>query len=337
MEVAILGAGAMGSALAIPISERGHEIKLWFTEYDMSIYDVVSKGEPHPRIKVRLPDTIKFYKPDQLKEALEEIDYIIIAVSSEGVPVISKLIRETIGTPRQPLIVVSKGIEIEDGIAKTMSEIIEGYVGSDKIVYVAGPSLAAELAKKLPTHVVYASKYIEISSELKREFETSYYRIEVSNDIIGAQLSAALKNIYAIAYGIIEGYLRANNIVNNNLKAALLSKALDEMAKVVSFCGGKRETVYGLAGLGDLYVTSLGGRNSMFGQLLGEGLSTKEALDVMRKKGVGVVEGYKNAATIRKYLHQKDIGRDKAPIFYAVYSILYEGSEKEILFKTLNQ
>lgn len=335
MNITILGAGAMGSALAIPLSERGHNIRLWFTKYDIQIYEEVSRGKPHPRIRVVLPSKVRLYKPDELREALSGTDIIVIAVSSQGVLPISKLIRETIGNIRLPIIIVSKGIEIVNGKTMTMSEIVLRYTGNDKIVYVGGPSLAAELASRKPTFVVYASRHTDMAKKISLEFETEYYRINVIDDITGVEISAALKNIYAMAYGIVEGYLEVNKLFNNNLKAAILTKSLHELASIVVLCGGRKETVYGLAGLGDLYVTSLGGRNSMFGRLLGSGLPVDKALEEMRRRGVGVVEGYRNADTIKKFLEEKGLARDKAPIFYSIYSILYEGGSVDVLFKSL--
>ncbi len=188
MKIAILGAGAMGSALTVPISERGHEIRLWFTKYDMPIYNEVSRGKPHPRIKVMLPDTVKLYKPDELKDVLSDADVIIVAVSSQGVLPISKLVRETVGVPDSPILIVSKGIEVVNGRTMTMSEIVLKYTGSDKVIYVGGPSLAAELANKRPTYVVYASGYPDIALEIARAFETEYYRIDVTSDVTGVEL-----------------------------------------------------------------------------------------------------------------------------------------------------
>ncbi len=335
MRVTILGAGAMGSALTIPLCDRGHEIRLWFTEYDEQIYEIVSKNNPHPRIKVKIPSSVSFFRPNQLASALEDTDCIIIAVSSKGVPVISRMIREAVGKLNVPIAIVSKGIEVVDGKAKTMSEIVKEYTRHDRVVYIGGPSLAFELARRLQTHVVYASRYIEDAVKLKESFETNYYRINVTRDVTGVEISAALKNIYAMAYGIIEGYLRRQGLVNNNLKAAILSKSVNEMARIVKLCGGEEVTVYGLAGLGDLYVTSLGGRNSMFGQLLGEGLSVTEALEEMKRRGVGVVEGVKNAKTIHMYIKDRGIKRENAPIFYAIYDILYEGAGIEILLNAV--
>ncbi len=335
MKITILGAGAIASALAIPLTDRGHEIKLWFTKYDMFIYDKVSRREPHPRTKIVLPDKIKLYKPEELSEALIDADVIIVAVSSRGVLPVSKRVRETIGSPKAPLVVVAKGLEVVEDKVMTMTEIVTKYTGSNNVVYVGGPSLAVELANRRPTYVVYASRKVDLVDRIAKEFQTDYYKITVTDDVTGLELSAALKNIYAMAYGIVEGYLESHGIVNKNLKAAVLSRGIEEMALIVSLCGGRKDTVYGLGGLGDLYVTALGGRNSMFGNLLGRGLPVEEALKEMEKRGVGVVEGYRNAETIKRFLQEKNIPLDKTPIFNAVYGILYENKSIEILFNSI--
>ncbi len=335
MKITILGAGAIASALIMPLTDRGHEIRLWFTEYDMFIYEKVSRREPHPRTKVVLPDKVKLYKPEELGKALMDTDVIIIAVSSRGVLPVSRRIRETVGSPEAPLVIVAKGLEVIEGKVMTMTEITSKYTGSDNIVYVGGPSLAVELANKRPTYVVYASGKIGLADHLAREFQTHYYKITTTDDVTGLELSAALKNIYAMAYGMVEGYLEAQGIVNRNLKAAVLSRGIEEMALIVSLCGGRKDTVYGLGGLGDLYVTALGGRNSMFGNLLGRGLSVEEALKEMERRGVGVVEGYRNAETIRKFLQERNIPPDKTPLFNAVYSILYENKPVNALLNSI--
>ncbi len=335
MKITILGAGAIASALSIPLTDRGHEVRLWFTEYDMPIYEKVSCGKPHPRTKIVLPSTIKLYKPEELERALKGADVILLAVSSRGVLPVSKRVRETIGVPNEPIVVVAKGLEVVDGKVRTMTEIVRKHMGSSNIVYVGGPSLAVELANKRPTYVVYASKEIGLAEKIALEFQTDYYKITVTDDVTGLELSAALKNIYAMAYGIVEGYLEAHGIVNKNLKAAVLSKSIEEMALIVSLCGGQKETVYGLGGLGDLYVTALGGRNSMFGNLLGRGLTVDEALKEMERRGVGVVEGVKNAETIRRFLTEKNIPLERTRIFNAVYAILHEGKDVTILFDSI--
>jgi len=330
--VTILGAGAMGSALTIPLSDRGHEVRLWFTEFDVGILREVSERKPHPRLGIRLPEGVKLYPPEKLEEAVSGADYVVVAVSSRGVLPVSRKLRGLLDS-RVPVVVVAKGVEVVEGRPRTMTDIVEEYAGSKSVVYVSGPSLAAELARRVPTFVVYSSRDLGTALKVKQAFETEYYRIEVSDDVLGAELSAALKNVYAIAFGIVRGLCKADSC--RNLEASVLSYALAEIAKVIEACGGKRETAYSLSGVGDLYVTAMGGRNSAFGALVGGGLSPREALEEMRKRGVGVVEGYLNAPTLASLLSERGVGRDVAPLFYAVYDVLYEGAEPTIIVNTL--
>ncbi len=330
--ILILGAGAMGAALTVPAAENGHNVGLWFTEYDMGIYEAVSRGEPHPRIKVRLPDSVRLYRPEEFDEAVGSADLLILAVSSQGVHPVSRMLSKALSGRDIPVAVVSKGIELVEGEPMTMAEVVAKYSGVRRVVYVSGPSLAAELAARRPTFTVYSSDDRADAERFKEALETGYYRISVSSDVLGASLSAALKNPYAIAYGIVDGMEGGGY---NNLKAALVAHILGEMAGIVERLGGRRETVYGLSGIGDVYVTMMGGRNSMFGRLIGSGLTVEEALREMERRGVGVVEGYRNSETLVRYLEARGLGRGDAPILYTVYEILHRGAPREALIETL--
>ena len=332
--VTVLGAGAMGAALTIPFTDSGNEVRLWFTEYDEAIWKLVHKGKEHPRIKVRLPDSLKLYRPDELEDAVRGADYVVIAVSSAGVRPVSARIKGLVGG-ETTCIVVAKGLEEVEGRVLRMTEIVERYAEIKRVVYVSGPSLAAELAKKQPTFVVFSSADINLARSARKALETEYYRIFPSDDVVGAELSAALKNVYAIAYGIATGSSEKAGVPRENLKAAVISKSLEEMGNIIVRCGGKKDTVYGLSGIGDLYVTATGGRNSMFGRLLGSGLSLEEVVEEMKRRGVGVVEGYRNAKVIAKFLAEKRIGREEAPLLFSVYDVLYTGASVEKVFKAL--
>ncbi len=330
--ILILGAGAMGAALTVPAAENNNEVGLWFTEYDLGIYEALRRGEPHPRIRVRLPSSVRLYRPEEFDEAVEAADLLILAVSSQGVYPVSRMLSRAMSGRDVPVAVVSKGIELVEGEPMTMAEVVAKYSGTRRVVYVSGPSLAAELAARRPTFTVYSSEDRAYAEGFREVMETSYYRISVSDDVLGASLSAALKNPYAIAYGIIDGMEGGGY---NNLKAALVAHILGEMAGIVERLGGRRETVYGLSGIGDVYVTMMGGRNSMFGRLIGSGLTVGEALREMERRGVGVVEGYRNSETLIRYLEARGLGRGDAPILYTVYEILHKGAPKEVLIKTL--
>jgi len=331
----ILGAGAMGSALTVPAAERGNRVGLWFTEFDMEIYKILTKGGTHPRIGIKLPESIELYKPEELEIALRKADLLIIAVSSQGVQPISKRLKEKLGDHPKPVSVVSKGVEVIDNKPMTMAEVASFYLGKEHVVYVSGPSLAGELAAKSPTHTVYSSFNEDVARRFKEVLETDYYRIQTSNDIIGSSLCAALKNPYAIAYGILDGMSSKKGL--NNLKAAFLTYTLKEMVNIIEASGGSRETVYGLPGFGDLYVTAMGGRNSMFGRLIGSGLSVKEALDNMKRKGLGVVEGYRNSKTLVEYVKSRGMGRESAPLLYTINDVLHSGAPKERIIEVLKE
>ena len=332
VRITILGAGAMGAALTVPATENGHSVGLWFTEYDLGIYEAVMRGEPHPRIKVKLPGSVRLYRPEEFDEAVASADLLILAVSSQGVYPVSKTLSRALSVGEVPVAVVSKGIELVEGEPMTMAEVVAKYSGTHRVVYVSGPSLAAELAARRPTFTVYSSENRADAERFKEAMETGYYRISLSSDVLGASLSAALKNPYAIAYGIVDGMEGGGY---NNLKAALVAHILGEMAGIVERLGGRRETVYSLSGIGDVYVTMMGGRNSMFGRLIGSGLTVEEALREMERRGVGVVEGYRNSETLIRYLEARGLGRSDAPILYTVYEILHRGAPRESLIETL--
>jgi len=334
MKVAVLGAGAMGSALTVPIADRGHEVRLWGTKYDIKILDIISEGSPHPRIGVKIPGSVKIYYPEELERALSGADVVVIGVSSAGVAPVSEEIKDFLES-KTSIVVISKGLEELGGEILTMTQIVEKKTGiSDRIIYVSGPSIARELAHKLATAVVYNSRNLELAEKIKREFETRYYKISVSDDVLGAELSASLKNVYAIAIGWFDGLAKKKDgLEMNNAKSAFFVQAVREMAYIVERMGGRRETVYGLSGIGDLMVTARGGRNGMFGMLMGTGLSAVEALEEMKKREVGVVEGYVAAEKVYKLIDGR-VDLDKIPLFIGVYKVLYE--ELEVLHAVEN-
>lgn len=328
MEVSILGAGAMGSALAIPLHDNGVDVKLWGTEYDVEILRMIERGEKHPRIGVSLPD-IKIYYPEQLNEVLDT-EIILLAVSTDGVfPVFNK-IKDEIGD--SILITISKGFLEYDNRVMTIPETLWSIRDDlkEKIVAITGPSIAREVANKMPTKVVFSS-VSKAAEEASKYFTTEYYHVEVSNDIIGAEITAALKNVYSIAIAWIRGYEQLTGVEMSNAKGVIATMAINEIAKFVEAVGGRKETVFGFSGFGDLIATFRGGRNGMLGELLGRGLTVNEALEELKRKGVGVVEGFgntKRAYRLLKQLEKNDLASlDDFPLFTNLYSVLYESKD----------
>ena len=332
MRVSILGAGAMGSALTIPLSDNGNEVLLWGTEYDVDILKKVERGEEHPRIGVKLPDDVEILYPDQLEKALEA-DIIVLAVSTEGV--MSVFTRIKSGIEDSILITISKGLIEEEHHIYTIPEAIwkEDIRMRHKLVAITGPSIAKEVAKRAPTRVVFSSKNLKTARKAVKAFKTKYYGIEITDDIIGAELTSALKNVYSIAISWIRGYEERFNMDLSNAKGVLATMAINEIAIFVEDAGGRRETAYGLSGFGDLIATFRGGRNGMLGELLGKGYSIAEALEELKRRGVGVIEGYVNGRRAYNLLKQLEMrgkaSEDDFPLLKAIYEVLYENKKVE--------
>ncbi len=322
MRVVILGAGAMGSALTIPLAER-NEVRLWGTEYDTQLLDLITSGKEHPRIMAKVPKEVEIFYPEVLKDALDGADVIVLSVSTAGVKPILERIKPYLNG-REIVVTVTKGLIEEGNKVHIVAEYIEKKLGNP-VVAITGPSIAREVANKNYTKVVFSSKKIDAAKKLKRAFETEYYFIELSDDVIGCELAAAFKNIYSIALAWPNGLEKSRKVRMNNLRGILFTQALRELAIIVEKFHGRKETIYGLSGIGDMACTAGGGRNGMLGELLGEGKSAKEALEILKERGVGVVEGYQNTPVARKMVRKFE---HKLPLFRAVYQLLFE--EKRI-------
>src|SRR3989344_956078 len=281
MKITILGAGAMASAISIPLAKNGHAVSIWGTEFDKTIIDALKAGQPHPTLKTQINGN--YFYENELEAALKDSEIVVFAVISSGLRSIAQKVKPFL--VNQIVVNVAKGFDN----SQTMIEVLEHELPGLQKVTIAGPSIAAEVAGEQRTHVVFASKEKSAAKLYKKVFQTKNYRVEVSTDVVGAELCSALKNVYAIAI---------NLGTNNNHKSALFAQSLAEMAKFVKAFGGKSKTVYGLAGLGDLYVTSQGGRNGMLGQAIASGRKASEVLSEFREKNI-IIEGY--AATKAAY------------------------------------
>ncbi len=333
MRVVILGAGAMGSALAVPLFDNGVDVRIWGTEYDVEILKALERGEKHPRIKVEIPD-VKIYYPDQLKSAIDGAEIVVLAVSTEGVLPIFNRVKDLIKD--QYVITISKGlIEVNNNILTVPEAIWTIKDVRLKTVAITGPSIAREVANRLPTRVVFSSLSYDSAKDVSEVFSTNYYRIDIIDDIKGAEIASALKNVYSIAIAWINGLEKRKNFEMNNLRGVIASKAINEIARIVELLGGKKETVYGLSGFGDLIATFKGGRNGMLGELLGSGLNVNQALEELKRRGVGVVEGYKTAKRVYKLLKINSIDINDFPLLKAIYEILYEEKMVEDLIYDL--
>lgn len=323
-KVLVLGAGVMGSALAIYLGNQGQDVNIWGTEWDDGLIKEMKESRRNSQHKMDLPDSISLYYSQELDKAFRDVELVLIAVISKGMKSISEKIAPYLNEDHK-ILSITKGID-EDSLT-TMSTIIERSIpdklkGSIGIIKLGGPIIAAELAQSKYAEGVFASKNLKAAEYAAGLFKSPKFKVNVSQDIQGVDLCAAFKNSYAIAMGMMEG-LEGDM---NNPKAALMARGAIEMANIVEASGGSRDTALGIAGVGDYYVTSQGGRNGRFGKLLGQGKNKDKALEAMENQTVEGLAITKNGYLFLQELEKADkidIERD-CKLFLETYRVLYE-------------
>jgi len=325
--ITILGAGAMGSGLCTPLRASGWEVRLWGTNLDDNLLDACRDVKPHPRTKVKLAEGVKLYDYGQLDKALEGAEVVVMSVASVGVAKVTEMAIKGISKAKA-LWLTSKGFgPDENGKIQLLPDVIRGIanrlnVQIPPIVAIAGPVKANECADGKPTATIFGCRDLEVSRKYAREASTDAYRIEPTDDEIGVEICAPMKNVYAIALGISDGLEESTGFPHHNLKAATFSQAVKEMSVLGQAMGAKAETAFGLAGVGDLEVTGLSGRNKFYGLRIGRGESAKEALAEMERLEQ-TVEGVPAAGLAKIFVEQSaPVVKDKLPLLNAVNEIL---------------
>jgi glycerol-3-phosphate dehydrogenase (NAD(P)+) len=300
--VAILGAGAMGSALATPAAAAGNRVRLWGTWLDDELLAELRAGRPHPRTGVPLAPGVGLHAAGDLAAALDGADLVAVAISSDGV---LEVVRRTAATlaPPTPLLLCTKGFgRRPDGVVELLPPLVADALGplgaACPVVAVGGPCKANEVAAGRPTAAVFAGADGAVVARCARALTTPAYRVACSGDLAGVEAAAATKNLYAIAVGVCHGLTEAGGEPWHDLAAATFTQAVAEMRRLAVALGGREETVLGLAGLGDLEVTSLSGRNRVFGARVGRGEPPADALAAMVAAGQ-TVEGVPAARLAR--------------------------------------
>lgn len=326
-EVVVVGAGVMGSALAIHLGNNGHKVNLWGTQWDDKVLDEMKETKEHKGLKAEIPNNISFYYHDEMEEAFENTKLVIIAVISKGIEDMSRTIAQYVNEDHVVLS-ITKGIDEKS--LNTMSTVItnnmpETSKGKMAIVKLGGGLIAAEIANGIYSEGVFASEDLVAAEYVRDMFKSPKFRGEVSDDIQGVDLCAAFKNSYAIGMGIIEGVEEGSD----NPRAALMARGAIEMANIVEAYGGNRETALGVAGVGDYYVTSQGGRNGRFGKLIGQGHTKDEALEIMEHQTVeGLAITPNGYRFLRKLEEEGKINMEKdTPFFLEIYNILFNGKD----------
>ena len=290
-KIVIIGAGAMGSAFALPCLDNNHDINIIGTHLENDFIDKLKKNDHfHASLNINLPKEIKIFKFEKFDDIFKsKIDLIVLGISSKGIEWVANQLSRLFKEKNMPkLLMLTKGLSIYKNeyellVDKLERLLVDKGVSNTNISAVGGPCLAAGLANRVHSSVVIANKDINTAKKIADMLNTSYYHTSFSNDINGVEVSAAIKNIFSMAVGAARG-LCSKNISEEvrdknylNTASALIKQSIYEMEIFVEHLKGKKETVKGLAGLGDLYVSSGGGRNAKMGAYIGEGLLFSDA------------------------------------------------------------
>ena len=318
-KILVIGGGAMGSAFTIPCLENKNKVTITEPYSKNFIKELSSKNKFHSSLQINLPKSLKFRK-FSMDLMREKFDLIVIALSLSGIDFIGKQLKKL--KLKTPILVLTKGLKYEKKNNKilTISEQLKNNYNGANISVLKGPCLAKELARKKQTSVIIASKNIKISKWIGKMISTKYYIIEFSKDIIGVEVCSAIKNIYAMIIGAGQ---------SSNMSSSLFQKSLIEMKYLTKFFRGKEKTTLGLAGLGDLYVSVVGGRNSKMGSYLGKGFTFKSA----KKKFMpeDTVEGEQLIREIAPFVLKK-ISKKNIPLMYNLIKSILNNSKFNIKY-----
>ncbi len=315
---AVIGAGSWGTALAVMAGRAGHEVRIWGRNPET--VGAINRERVNPRYlpKVLIPPTVSATNDCSL--VLDEAQFVVLAVPSH---VVRELVAGIAPAWRSEMVLISatKGIETKTG--KRISEIVEDVFGgalTRRFVCISGPSFASEVIKGHPTAIAAASLDSESGLAVQQALSIEYLRIYTNDDLIGTELGGSVKNVIAIAAGMVGGLGFGSNSV-----AALITRGLAEMTRLATQAGGQLETLMGLAGLGDLVLTCTGNlsRNRFVGQELARGRNLNEIVTSMNE----VAEGIKTTEAVRQLAGKL---RVEMPITEEVYQVLYEGKTPQL-------
>ncbi len=311
--ISIIGAGSFGTAIAMVSAANGHKVAIWARE--SNVVEGINRNKVNPAYlsDITLPENITAYH--KLEEALENAEMVVFATPTHAMREVSERAKSFL-TGNEIIVTVAKGIE-EDSLltpSQILVDVLDGIVLEDQIGVLTGPSHAEEVSKMKPTTVV-ASAYSKRAARIIQEtFMTRMFRVYLNYDILGAEIGGALKNIMAIAAGIVDGAE-----LGDNAKAALMTRGLHEMKRMGSTLGASQDTFSGLTGMGDLIVTctSTHSRNRYVGYNIGKGKTLEEITEGMNM----VAEGVKTARSVHQWSIKNGV---EMPITDAVYKVLFK-------------
>ena len=300
-KILIIGGGAMGSAFTFPCIDNKNEVTITEPYNKTFIKNLSSKKKYHSSLKINLPKKIKYkkYSTDLLKN---KYDLVVVALSLSGINFISEEFKKS--NIKSPILILTKGLKYEKKKQKifTISEDIKKTNKNINVSVLKGPCLAKELSNKKQTSVIVANKNIKTAKKICNMITTKYYLTETSKDVIGVEICSSIKNIYSMIIGAGDSL---------NMSSSLFKKSINEMIYITKYFKGKIETALGLAGVGDLYVSAAGGRNSKMGSYLGQGYTFNNAKRKFMPNET--VEGEQLAREIAPFVLKK-IQQKKIPL-----------------------
>lgn len=322
-KVGILGAGTWGSALAILLSSNGHDITLW-TKIEKEARLINDNRDNLKNLPgASLPETVKITL--DLKEACTGRDILVMAVAS---PFIREVSEEASRYIRKGQVIVNVSKGLEDDTLLTLSEVVNQEIPQADVAVLSGPSHAEEVSRLIPTTVVVGAQTRETAHFIQDVFMNEVFRVYTSPDITGIELGASLKNVIALAAGVIDGLE-----LGDNTKAALMTRGIAEISRLGVKMGGRIETFSGLSGIGDLFVTctSNHSRNRNAGYLIGKGYTMEEAMKEVNQ----VVEGVNTARAALMLAKKHEV---EMPIVEQINQVLFEGkTAREALYDLLGR
>ncbi len=340
-KIVIIGAGAMGTAFALPCLDNNHDTNIVGTHLENDFINNFKKNENlHPGLNTKIPKEIKIFKFEKFDELLKSnVDLIVLGISSKGIEWVSEQLSRLYKNKKMPnILMLTKGLSVFNNqyellVDKLKRLLADKGISNVNISAVGGPCLAAGLANRVHSSVIIANNDIGTAKKIADMLNTNYYHTSHSDDLNGVEVSAAIKNIFSMAVGAAKG-LCGLNISNEirqknylNTASALIKQSIYEMEIFVVHLKGRKETVSGLAGLGDLYVSSGGGRNAKMGAYIGEGLTYSEAKKTKMEKVT--VEGADLAKQIAKKI-KEDFDEKKLPLMIAMINSIVDDKKLEL-------
>ncbi len=333
--IVIIGAGMMGSAMSYPARDNGNTVRLVGTPLDREIIEEAKKTGWHKTLKRQLPGGIEYYQIEELDMALEGADLLIGGVSSFGVDWFCENILPII-PESLPVLSITKGMmDDAEGNLIAYPHLYEQWLGHNRLSLnaVGGPCTSYELADHDPTHVSFCGRNIEQLREFKAMFETDYYHISLSTDVVGVECAVAMKNAYALgvslAIGLSERIEGIGGKEHYNSQAALFGQSVREMRRLLKLTGSGDDNI--VLGAGDLYVTVFGGRTRKIGTLLGRGLSFEEAMREL--SGVtleSIVIATRTARAVRRLIEKGTVRESDFPLLMHIDDLINNGAQVDI-------